>query len=164
MAFKISQGNRDFYQDLNRFFHLIETQTSSTLLLEFCKEIHLHHHCRDYVVRMSIDLIKENCFSLKTKKKEARIRLYLGETKTFVDDANDTALLVNTTTESESLLQSLEQAGGGIGLHVSANKIECMCFKREGAMSTLNGCPLKLVNKFTYLGRSAQTTESDVNL
>ena len=37
--------------------------------------------------------------------------------------------------------------------------------KREGAISTLNGGgPLKLVNKFTYLGSSVSFTESEVNM
>ena len=37
-------------------------------------------------------------------------------------------------------------------------------FKREGAISILNSCPLKLVDKFTYLDSSMSSTESDVNL
>ena len=47
-------------------------------------------------------------------------------------DANyteDTVLLANTPTQAESQLHNLEQATGGIGLHVTANKIEYMCFK-----------------------------------
>ena len=36
-----------------------------------------------------------------------------------------------------------------IDYHMDRNKTECMCFEREGAISTLNGGPLKIVNKFT---------------
>ena len=51
--------------------------------------------------------------------------------------------------QAKSLLHSLEQAAGGISLHMNANKIEFICFKQEGAISTLSGKPLKLVDKFT---------------
>ena len=46
--------------------------------------------------------------------------------------ADDLAHLANTLAQAESLLHSLEQAAGDIGLHVNANKIEFMCFKEEG--------------------------------
>ena len=39
-----------------------------------------------------------------------------------------------------------------------------ICFKREGAISTLSGKPIKLVDKFTYLGSSISSTERDVNI
>ena len=39
-----------------------------------------------------------------------------------------------------------------------------MYFKHEQAISTLSGRPLKLVDKFTYLGRSILSIESDVNI
>ena len=39
-----------------------------------------------------------------------------------------------------------------------------MCFRQEGAISTLSGMPLKLVDKFTYLGSNISSTESDVSI
>ena len=39
-----------------------------------------------------------------------------------------------------------------------------MRFNRKGDISTLNISPLKLVDKFTYLGSSVSSTESDVNI
>ena len=68
------------------------------------------------------------------------------------------ALLANTPT----LLHSLEQAAGSIGLHMNAEKTEYMYFKQEGDISTLNGDSLKLVNKFMQLGSSVLSIESDV--
>ena len=50
----------------------------------------------------------------------------------------------------ESQLHSLEQTVGGIGLYVNAEKIDIMCFK-QGAISTLSGKPLKLVDLFINL-------------
>ena len=38
-----------------------------------------------------------------------------------------------------------------------------MCLKREGAISTLNGRPVELVDNFTYIGRNISSTELDVN-
>ena len=57
----------------------------------------------------------------------------------------------------------LEWAAGGIGLHVNASKTEYMCFNQRADISILNGGPLKLVDKFTYLGSSISSTENDIN-
>ena len=60
--------------------------------------------------------------------------------------------------------QNFEQlCSEGIGLHVNAHKTEYMCFRQRGDISTLNGSSLKLVDKFTYLGSSASSTEMDIN-
>ena len=71
-----------------------------------------------------------------------------------------TVLLVNTPIQAESLLHSLEQTAGGICLHENSNKMESMCFNREGTISSINGSPLKLVDKFMYFGSSISSTES----
>ena len=38
-----------------------------------------------------------------------------------------------------------------------------MCFNQSGDISTPKGGPLKLVDKFTYLGSSVSSTEKDIN-
>ena len=38
-----------------------------------------------------------------------------------------------------------------------------MYFNQRSDISTLNGCSLKLVDKFTYLGSSVSSTEADIN-
>ena len=73
-------------------------------------------------------------------------------------------LLANIPANAESLLNSLEQAARGIGLHMNANKTEYMYFKWEGSSSTLSGRPLKLEEKFTYLCSNISSTEDDVNI
>ena len=115
--------------------------------------------CLDYVLRTSIDKIKENGFEL-TKKWSRR---YPAKTITDTDYANDIAILVNTPAQAETLLHSLERATAGIGLHVNAHKTEYMCFNQTGDISTLNGSSLKLVDKFTYLGSSVSSTETDID-
>ena len=114
--------------------------------------------CLDYVLRTSIDKIKENGFEL-TKK---RSRRYPATTITDADNADDIAILANTPDQAETLLHSLERAAASIGLHVNAHKTEYMCYNQTGDISTLEGTPLKLVDKFTYLGSSVESTEKDI--
>ena len=111
--------------------------------------------CLEYVLRISIDKIKENGFEL-TKK---RSRRYPAKTITDADYADDIAILANTPNQAEILLHSLEQATAGIGLHVNAHKTEYMCFYQTGEISTLDGTSLKLVDKFTNQGSSDSSTE-----
>ena len=113
--------------------------------------------CLDYVLRTSIDKIRENDFEL-TKK---RSRMYPTKTITDSNYADDIAILVNTPNQAETLLHSLERATAGIGLHVNAHKTEYMYYNQTGDISTLDGTSLKLVDKFTYLGSSVSSTEKD---
>ena len=115
--------------------------------------------CLDYVLRTSIDKIRENSFEL-TKKRNRR---YPAKTITDPDYADDIAILANTPNQTETLLRSLERIATGIGLHVNAHKMEYMCCNQTGDISTLDGTPLKLVDKFTYLGSSVSSTEKDIN-
>ena len=113
----------------------------------------------DYVLRTSIDKIKENVFDL-TKK---RSRMYPAKTITDADYADGIAILANTPNQAETLRHSLDQATADIGLHVNAHKTEYMCFNQTGDISTLDGTSLKLVDKFTYLGSSVSSTERDID-
>ena len=115
--------------------------------------------CLDYVLRTSINKMKDNGFKL-TKERSKR---YPVQTITDADYADDIALLANTSGQAETLLHSLERAAPGVGLHVNADKTEYMCVNQRGDISTLNSSSLKLVDKFTYLGRSVSSTETDIN-
>ena len=106
--------------------------------------------CLDYVLRTSIDKIRENGFEL-TKK---RSRRYPAKTITDADYADDKTILANTPNQAETLLHSLERDTAGIGLHVNAHKTEYMCYDQTDDISTLDGTSLKLVDKFTYVGSS----------
>ena len=55
-------------------------------------------------------------------KKKARSRRYPADTITDTDYADDLALLVNTPSQTESQLHSLEHAEEGNCLHGNANK------------------------------------------
>ena len=74
------------------------------------------------MMMIMIDLINENCFSLK----KGRSRRYPAETLTGAD----IALLANKPTRTKSMLHIVEHAAAGISLYVNANKMEYMSFKR----------------------------------
>ena len=95
--------------------------------------------CLDYVLRTSLDKIKENGFKL-TKE---RSRRYPTKTIADADYADDIAFLANAPAQAETLLHSLERAAAGISLHINAHKTEYMCFNQTGNISSLNGSALK---------------------
>ena len=113
------------------------------------------------MLRTLIDKIRENGLEL-TKK---RSRRYPAKKKTITDAdyTDEIAILANTPNQAETQLHSLERAAGGIGIHVNAHKTEYMCYNQTGEISTLDGTPLKLVEKFTYLGSSVSSTEKDID-
>ena len=73
-------------------------------------------------------------------------------------------MLTNTPAQAESLLHCIEQVAGRIDLHMNADKMEYMCFTQRGNIYSLYGGPLKLVDKFTYLGSSVLSMENDFNM
>ena len=74
----------------------------------------------DYVLRTSIDNMKDNGFELAKE----RCRRYPAQTITDVDYADDIALIANTPAQSEHPAYSLERAAADIGLHINENKTE----------------------------------------
>ena len=110
------------------------------------------------MLRTSIALMKEQAFTLT----KARSRWYPVQKIMDAEYADDIVFLANTPAQVEFLLNSLERAADGTGLHVNADKTGYMCFNQRGDVSTLNGRSLKLVDKF-YLGSSVSSTENDFN-
>ena len=85
--------------------------------------------CLDYVLRTSIDKIRENGFELTKKRRHPA--------KT-ITEADYIAMLANTPNQAETLLHSLEWTTAGIGLHVNAHKTEDMCYNQTGDITTLD--------------------------
>ena len=114
-------------------------------ILRHCSRITTRGHASpillylDYVLRTSIDKIRENDFEL-TKK---RSRRHPAKTITDADYADDIAILANTPNQAETHLHSLERSTAGIGLHINAHKTEYMCFNQTGDISSLEGTSLK---------------------
>ena len=109
------------------------------------------------MIRTSIDKIRENSGELT----KIRSRRYPARTITDADYADDITILANTPNQAETLLHSLKRVAADIGLHINAHKTEYMCYNQTGDISTLDGTPLKLVDKFTYLGSSVSPTKKD---
>ena len=117
--------------------------------------------CLDYVLRMSITLIKEDGFTLKRK---ARSIWYPTETITNAHYADDLALFTNAPAKAESILQSIKQAVRSIDLYLNTYKTEYIHLKQKGTISNLSGKPLKLVDQFTYLSSNISSTVNDVTI
>ena len=105
--------------------------------------------CLDYVLRTSIDKLKENGLKL-TKERSIR---YPAKIITDADYADDIGLLANTPAQAETLLHSLERTATGIGLYVNAHNTEYMRFNQTGDISTQNGSSLKLPRKQCLINR-----------
>ena len=116
--------------------------------------------CLDYMLRTSVDKMKDNGFKLAKE----RSRRYPAKTISNVDYTDDIALLANTSTQAEILRHRLEWAAAGIGLYVNTDKTEYMCFNQRGDISTLNSSFLKLLDKFTNVGSSVSSAETDINM
>ena len=102
--------------------------------------------CLDYVLRASIDLMKENGFKLaKTRSKR-----YPAQTIIDADFADHIALLTNTTAQTESQQHNLKRAAGGISVHVNSDKTEYMCFNQRGDISILNCGSLKSLDDHLF--------------
>ena len=63
--------------------------------------------------------------------KKTSSKRYLAQIITGADYADDIALIANTPTQAESLLHSLEQTAGSIGLRVNVDKTETSSHKKE---------------------------------
>ena len=113
--------------------------------------------CLDYMLRTSIDKIKENSFKL-TKERSKRCPT---KTITNANYTDDIVLQANVPAQAETQLLSLEWAAAGISLHVNAHKMEYMYFNQTGNISTLNSSTLKLVDKFSSQVSSVSSTETD---
>ena len=111
------------------------------------------------MLRTSTDLMKENGFNLAKEKS----RRYLTQSITDANFTDDKALLASIPTQAKSLQHRLEWAACGIGLHANAEKTEYIRSNQRGDIPTLNWFPLKIVDKFTFLGSCVSSTEIDIN-
>ena len=114
-------GNSDYF-DIVASVMLEDTLSSYQFII-----------CQDYVLRTSIDLMKENCFKLAKERSQR----YPNQTITDADYADNIAILGNTSAKAKMPLHSLERKVGGIGLHVNAHKTEYICFNQRDNVSTL---------------------------
>ena len=115
--------------------------------------------CLDYVLRTSIDKIRENGFELREEAKGTLQK----QSQTPTTLMTWRYWRIRLIKPRSSLMHSLEWAVVGIGLHVNAHKTEYMCYNQTSNIATLDGASLKLVDKFTYLGSSVSSIEKDID-
>ena len=115
--------------------------------------------CLDYVLRCSIDKIKENGFTLKrsTSRRHPDVKI------TDADYADDLALISDSIQGATAFLHSLEKVAAEIGLYVNASKTEFIAFNQNGTINSMNGDPIKETDSFVYLGSNISSTAKDVD-
>ena len=116
--------------------------------------------CLDYMLRTSIDKMKDNGFKLAKE----RSRRYSAQTITDADYADDIVLLANTPIPTKTIYIVSNEQLLALASMSTQKKTEYMCFNQRGDISTLNGSSLKQVDKFTYVGSSVSSTEKDTNM
>ena len=93
--------------------------------------------CQYYALRTSIDLMKETVLSWQKKKQKIPRTKYYG--------------------------RGLRRWHSIPNKFTHPNEAKYMCFNEIGDISKLKGGPLKLVDKFTYLGSCVSSNETDIN-
>ena len=83
--------------------------------------------CLDFVLRTSIDIMKDNGFKLAKE----RSRRYLAQTIMDVDNTDYIAFSANSPAQAETPLHSLEWTGAGLGIHIHADKTEYIGFNQR---------------------------------
>ena len=83
--------------------------------------------CVYYILRTSINLIKENDFTLKSASRKQ----YPAETITDADYADDRVLLANIQAQAESLQYSVAHVSGSVSLHINPNKTSTRVLNEE---------------------------------
>ena len=74
------------------------------------------------------------------------------------------ALLSNTASQAQELLDKVEHAALRVGLHMNAKKTQFMAFNQphDVQIKTQDGSNLKELKNFKYLGAWMQSTEADI--
>ena len=111
--------------------------------------------CQDYLLRMSIEKMKDKSFKLAKE----RSRKYPAQTIADADYADDIAFLANSPAQAETLLHTLERAAAGIGLQSTQTRRNTCALIKEATF----GSSLELADRFTYIGSSVSSTETDIN-
>ena len=114
----------------------------------------------DYVLRISVDKMKELGFTLAKYKS----RRYPAEKITDIDYADDLAITSDNLQNATKLLHSIEEAAQETGLYMNPKKTKFMTYNVEGQMSSLSGSKIKHVSSFVYLGSNIHSTNKDIEV
>ena len=115
----------------------------------------------DYCLRSAIDGREEDLgFTVRPRRSRRIGPLNI----TDLDFADGIALLSNTASQAQELLDKVEHAALRVGLHMNVKKTQFMAFNQphDVQIKTQDGSNLKEVNDFKYLGAWMQSTETDI--
>ena len=102
----------------------------------------------NYVFRYSLDLNNTNGFQLQSRKSSRHPAIHF----TDADFADDIALITNTISEAQTLLNSLESAANCVSLYLNDSKTEYMSYVKTNdatdnmILKTISGYILKRVD------------------
>ena len=109
--------------------------------------------CLDHVLRTSTDKIRADKEKKQTVPRKnnyrRRLRRWHSDTGKYTQPSRNTTAWFGTSSCRHRPLCQCTQNG--------------MCYNQTDDISTLDGTPLKLVDKFTYLGSSVASTEKDID-
>ena len=114
----------------------------------------------DYVLRMSVDTIKNKGYEIEPRRSTRHPAKHLTDT----DFADDIALISESLVNAQSLLQSLEQASNCVGLYLNEKKTEYInkCSSdSDFVIKTINNTLLNMVSDYVYLGSFISSSEKD---
>ena len=114
----------------------------------------------DYVLRISVDKMKELGFTLAKYKS----RRYPAEKITDIDYADDLTITSDNLQNATKLLHSIEEAAQETGLYINPKKTKFITYNVEGQMSSLSGSKIKHVSSFVYLGSNIHSTNKDIEV
>ena len=135
----------------------VRSSDGNTDYFDIVAALYLFIICLDYVFRTSIDKMKDNGFKLTKERSRKYPHNYRrGLPRWRCASGKYTGTSRNPATKSGT-------SSCWHWPHVNAGKTEYMCFNPRGNISTLNGNSPKLVDKFTYLGSRASSTEKDID-
>ena len=116
----------------------------------------------DYIMRISVDTMKENGLLYQPRRSSRHPDLFI----TDADFADDIALLSDSLTNAQALLSALESASNCTGLYLNETKTECMPIniRNNIQIKTLSNNILKCVDDYKYLGSHILNSEKDFNI
>ena len=116
----------------------------------------------DYIMRISVDTMKENGLMYRPRRSSRHPDLFI----TDADFADDIALLSDSLTNAQKLLSALESASNCTGLYLNETKTECMPINTRNniQIKTLSNNILKCVEDYKYLGSHILNSEKDFNI
>jgi len=115
----------------------------------------------DYVLRQTTKGKEEELGITLTPRKTRRVG---PKTVTYLDFADNLAIISNHVNQAQTFLYQLEDAARTVGLTINSSKTKVMTFNqpREVNLLTREGKKLDIVSEFKYLGSRMSSTEKDI--